>query len=118
MWAAVHLNKDEDQPQRVLHGKILARFDNSFLSRKTLKNKGGGKTSIQYNAEPQTAELQLRTVIAVNQFSIHGAVTTWCNIRSPPQTAEPQEEEGAARDAPPQLITPNSGNLSTGRPAA
>ena len=38
----------------------------------------GGKTTIHHNAEPQTAELLLRTAIAVNQLSIHGAVADWC----------------------------------------
>ena len=46
----------------------------SPLSRGMLKTKGGGKTSIHYNMEPQTAELLLRTKIAVNQLSILGAV--------------------------------------------
>ena len=34
--------------------------------------------SVQYNMEPQTAELLLRTKIAVNQLSIFGAVADWC----------------------------------------
>ena len=39
---------------------------------------GGGKTAIHYNAEPQTAELLRRTIIAVNHLSIYGAVAEEC----------------------------------------
>ena len=45
-----------------------------------LKTKGGEKTSIQYDAELQTAELLLRTKIAVNQLSIFGAVADFAKI--------------------------------------
>ena len=65
----------------------------------------GEKSSVHFNAEPQTAELLLRTIIAVNQLSIYGAVETWCNSMIPPQTAEPQMEEVAGRDVPPQRMT-------------
>ena len=40
----------------------------SPVSRGTLKSIGGGKSSFQYNAEPQTAELLLGAIIAVNIF--------------------------------------------------
>ena len=38
----------------------------SLLSRRALKYKGGGKTSPHYRAELQTAELVLRTIVALN----------------------------------------------------
>ena len=47
------------------------------LFRGTLKNKGSGRTSIHYNADPATAELLLRIVISVNQLSICGAAADW-----------------------------------------
>ena len=95
----------------------------SPLSRGTLKSRGGGKYSIHFNAEPQTAELLLRTIIAVNQLCIYGAVAKWCNSKSPPQNVEPQSQEDAVREVPPQLVTrvtkhktPN--DLARGRPGA
>ena len=45
----------------------------------------------------QTAELLLRTSMAVNQLTMKGAVAKWCNSESPPQTAETQGEK--AQDA-------------------
>ena len=77
----------------------------SPLSRGTSKSSGGGKSSKHYNVEPQTAELQLRRFIAVSQLSIYGAVTKWCNSKSPLQTAEPQVEEHRVLAVPPQLVT-------------
>ena len=50
----------------------------SLLSRGPLKNNGGGKTSIHFNAEPDTAEILLRSVVSVYQFSFYGAVADWC----------------------------------------
>ena len=42
------------------------------------KSKGGGTTSIRYDAEPATAELLLRIISSVNQLSIYGAALDWC----------------------------------------
>ena len=77
----------------------------SPLSRGTLDSKGGGKTSIHYNAEPQTVELQLRTIMPVNQLTVYGAVPKWINDECQSQGAEPQVEEGAVHEVPPQLVT-------------
>ena len=41
----------------------------SFAQRNTA-SKDGGKVSVHYNAEPQTSELLLRTIVAANQHSI------------------------------------------------
>ena len=46
----------------------------SPLGRGELKSKFGGKKTIHYNGSEETVELILRTVISVNQLSIHGAV--------------------------------------------
>ena len=50
----------------------------SPLSRGPLKGKGSGKTSIHYNAEPAAAELLPDTNFSVNQLSLYGAVSDWC----------------------------------------
>ena len=50
----------------------------SPLSRGVLKNKGGGKLSIYYCADGRTIETVFRTIISVDQFSIYGAVSDFC----------------------------------------
>ena len=44
----------------------------SPLCRGVLKNKGGGRSSKHFNADPST-------VIAVDRLNIYGAVAKWCN---------------------------------------
>ena len=46
----------------------------SPLSRGTLKSKGGGQLSLHFCADGGTIETVFRTIISVNQLSIHGAV--------------------------------------------
>ena len=48
-------------------------------SRDVLKSRGGEISSIHCNADPKTVELLLKTIIAVNQLSVFGAVAKWCN---------------------------------------
>ena len=50
----------------------------SPLSRGVLKSKGGGKLSIHYCAELETIKTVFRTLISVNQFSLHGALAEMC----------------------------------------
>ena len=50
----------------------------SPLSRGTLKSKCGRKLSIRFCADEVTIETVFRTIISVNQFSIHGAVSDLC----------------------------------------
>ena len=50
----------------------------SPLSRGTLKSKGAGKLSIHFCADQGTIETVFRTIISVNQLSIHGAVSDLC----------------------------------------
>ena len=45
----------------------------SPLFRGTLKSKGGGKLSLHFCADGDTIETVFRTIISVNQLSIHGA---------------------------------------------
>ena len=47
-------------------------------ARGTLKSKGGGKLSIHFYADGDTIETVFRTIISVNQLSIHGAVSDLC----------------------------------------
>ena len=60
----------------------------SPLSRGTLKSKGGGQLSIRFCADGDTIETVFRTIISVNQLSIHGAVSDlWeeykaCHVRT------------------------------------
>ena len=50
----------------------------SPLSRRVLKVKGGGKSSIHFCADEGTIETVFRTIISVNQFCIYGAVSDLC----------------------------------------
>ena len=50
----------------------------SPLSRGTLKSKGGGKLSVHFCADGDTIETVFRTIISVNQLSIYGAVSDFC----------------------------------------
>ena len=43
-----------------------------------LRSKAKGKKSIHFNGSEETIELILRTIISVNQHSIHGAVADLC----------------------------------------
>ena len=51
----------------------------SPFSRVTLKSKGGGKLSIHFCAHRGTIETVFRTIISVNQLSIHRAVSDLCD---------------------------------------
>ena len=50
----------------------------SPLTRGVLKSKGGGKLSIHFSADGETVEIVFRTIISVDQLSIHGAVSDMC----------------------------------------
>ena len=58
----------------------------SPLSRGVLKSKGGGQFSLHFCADGDTIETVFRTIISVNQFSIHGAVSDLCEEYSSCQT--------------------------------
>ena len=51
---------------------------NMSFSRGKLTSKGGGKTSIHFNADPHIAELLLLSTVFVNQLSIYRAYADWC----------------------------------------
>ena len=50
----------------------------SALGRGELSRKGKGQKSIHFNCGEENIELILRTVVSVNQLSIHGAVADLC----------------------------------------
>ena len=50
----------------------------SPLSRGVLKSKGGGQLSIHFCADGDTIGTVYRTIISVNQHSIDGAVSDFC----------------------------------------
>ena len=51
----------------------------SPLSRGTLESKGGGKLSIHFSADGGTIETVFRIIVSLNQLSIYGAVSDFCD---------------------------------------
>ena len=47
-------------------------------SRSVFKRRGGGKVSIQHNAEPDSAEILMKTIVSMNGRSVETAVLSWC----------------------------------------
>ena len=50
----------------------------SALERGELRSKAKGRKSIHINGSEETIKLILRTIISVNQLSVHGAVADLC----------------------------------------
>ena len=90
-WYGTHVNKPNGEWNRVAEILMInfAESGHPFfqatcpLERGELKSKGGGKKTIHNNGSEETVELILRTVICVNQFSIHGEVAYLCNELDP-----------------------------------
>ena len=85
-WCGTHIHKPNGSWNDVAElmminlresGHPLFRGTSVFF-RGAFKIKGGGRSSIHYNADPATAELLLRIIISVKQLSIYGAVSDWC----------------------------------------
>ena len=85
-WYSTHDSKPQGEWDRVAE-LMMIKFSESGqpvfratspLSRGTLKSKGGGKLSIHFCADGDTVETVFRTIISVNQLSIYGAVSDWC----------------------------------------
>ena len=85
-WYSTHDSRPQGEWDRVAE-LMMIKFGESGhpvfrvtspLSRGTLKSKGGGKLSIQFCADGGTIETVFRTIISVNQLSIHGAVSDLC----------------------------------------
>ena len=67
----------------------------SASERGELKSKGKGVKSIHFNGSDDTIEFILRTVISVNQLSVHGAVADLCRelARNSRGTGKPAANE-------------------------
>ena len=71
------LSGDWDRPAEIMmlifaqSGHTVFR-GTSPLYRRSLKSRGREKVSIHFNAQPHTAELMFRTIIAVSQLSMYG----------------------------------------------
>ena len=59
----------------------------SPLSRGVLKSKGAGKLSTHFCADGGTIETVFRTIISVNQLSMHGALSDVCEEHNTCQTS-------------------------------
>ena len=80
----------EDSPQGewdTMAEKMMLEFEESGhsifratspLSRGQLKSKSHGKLSIHYCADLETIQTVFRTIVSVNQLSLHGAVAEMC----------------------------------------
>ena len=85
-WYSTHGSKPQGEWDRVAELMMLKFGESghpvfratSPLSRGTLKSKGGGKLSIHFCADGGTIETVFRTIISVNQLSIYGAVSDFC----------------------------------------
>ena len=85
-WYSTHEYKPQGEWDRVAE-QMMIKFAESRhpvfrsmspLSRGVLKSKGGGKLSIHFCADGETVETVFRTIISVNQLSICGAVSDFC----------------------------------------
>ena len=85
-WYSAHEYKPQGEWDRVPK-QMMMEFSESGhpvfraaspLSRGVLKSKGGGKLSIHFCADQGTIETVFRTIISVNQLSIYGAVSNFC----------------------------------------
>ena len=87
----------------------------SALNRGTSKSKGGGKLLIYYCDDSDTAELIFRTSVSVNQLSIYGAVSDWCEELA--QRISDYSVTGAGRpaqkDKPESMMAPTAVPTST-----
>ena len=90
--------KVEQQPSETLTKKFAQSSHPVFrctsaLSRDPLNSEGGGKYSVRFHAELDTAELSLRTITAVEQLSIHGGVAKWCSNQILSETVDSRQED-------------------------
>ena len=85
-WCSTYDSKRQGEWDRVAE-LMMIKFGGSGhpvfratspLSRGTLKSRGGGKLSTHFCADGRTIETVFRTIISVNQLSLHGAVSDLC----------------------------------------
>ena len=85
-WYGTHACKPDGQWDEVAENMIINFAESrhrtfrasSASERGELKGKGKGMKTIHFNGCDETIELILRTVVAVNQFSVNGAVADLC----------------------------------------
>ena len=63
----------------------------SPFSRGVLESIGVGGSSSHYTADPNSAEMLLKTIVSINQFSTCRAVMIWCIGRREVQHVNPNE---------------------------
>ena len=86
-WYSTHDSHPQGERDRVAELMIIKFSESGHpvfrttgpLSRGTLKSRGGGKLSIHFCADGDTIETIFRTIVSVNQLSIHGAVSDLCD---------------------------------------
>ena len=85
-WYSTHESKPQGEWDRV-PALMMIKFGESGhpvfratipLSRGTVKSTGGGQLSVHFCADEGTIKTVFRTIISVNQLSIHGAVSDLC----------------------------------------
>ena len=69
----------------------------SALSRGILKKKNGRDT-IHFNADASNTELLFQIIHSVNQLSMYGAVSTWCEQFGLTEEEKVQEKQKRIRD--------------------
>ena len=86
-WYSTYIDRPEGEWDRVAESTMIKFRESghpvfratSPLSRGTLKSKGGRKLSTHFCADGDTIETVFRTLVSVNQLSIHGAVSDLCD---------------------------------------
>ena len=86
-WYSIYIDRPQGEWDRIAE-LMMIKFRKSGhpvfratspLSRGTLKSKGGGKLSIHFCGDGDTVETVSRTIISVNQLSIYGTVSDFCD---------------------------------------
>ena len=99
-WHGTHANKPDGEWDKTAEGMMHNFAESgrpvfrasSDLERGELKSKGKGVKSVHFNGSDETIELILRTVISVNELSVHRAVPDLCKEL-------PRDSSGAGKPA-------------------
>ena len=86
----------------------------SAFERGSLRSKGGGKLSIHFCGDTDTVGVVLRTIISVDQFSVHGAVADMCD-ELPSRISDCSESTGrlVAEDKSETMLVPTELSTTT-----
>ena len=92
----------------------------SALARGPLKRKRGRTTSTHCIDDPTTAELLFRIIVSVNQLSVYGTVSNWCEDRaqhtSDPHSASTRTPVAELNDESESRVAPNVVPILTNPP--